>query len=172
MATPFIGQIGLFGFDFAPRNWAFCNGQLLQIAQNTALFSLLGTTYGGNGTTNFALPNMQSRVPVGQGTGPVLSPATLGQQFGTEGVTLTLPQIPAHTHALPASSNDADNISPAGRVPAKQPDLYHPYASGATVAMRAGLVGNAGSSQAHSNMQPFLAINFCIALTGIFPSRN
>lgn len=162
----------MFGFNFAPRNWAFCDGQLLPIAQNTALFSLLGTTYGGDGRTTFGLPDLRGRVPLhdGSGTGPGLSSYSLGQQGGLETVTLTAQQIPPHNHLQACSSDDPNSGSPAGNFPAAvSPPIY---SSGANAAMANTAVGNAGGGQQHENRQPYLAINFCIALQGVFPSRN
>ena len=169
MSQPFIGQIQSFGFNFAPRGWAFCNGQLLAIAQNTALFSLLGTTYGGNGQTNFALPNLQGRTSMHFGQGPGLSPYTIGQQAGVETVTLNVSQMPMHNHLVNASSGTKVNATPSNS-----------NLGGATIYTTAAVdstlnpltVGMAGGSQPHQNMQPYLVINWCIALVGIFPSRN
>ena len=169
MSEPFLGEIRMFGFNFAPRGWAFCNGQILPIAQNTALFSLLGTTYGGNGQTTFALPNLQGRVAIHFGQGAGLSNYDLGEVAGTETVTLTQNQLPAHGHAVNASNGDATATRPANRFPAGG-GAYADSADGTT--MSPTMVANAGGSQPHSNIQPFLALNFCIALSGIFPSRN
>jgi microcystin-dependent protein len=173
MAEPFLGQIQTFGFNFAPRGWALCNGQILPIAQNTALFSLLGTTYGGNGQTTFALPNLQSRVPVHFGQGPGLSPYDLGQASGTETVTLTANQIAAHAHpyAPAANGGDATSAKPAGKFMANTAAaVYAPTSDGTLMGNQT--TGPAGGNQPHENLQPYLAINFCIALEGIFPSRN
>jgi microcystin-dependent protein len=172
MSEPFLGEIRMFGFNFAPRGWAFCNGQILSIAQNTALFALLGTTYGGNGQTTFALPNLQSRVPIHFGQGPGLSPYSLGQLSGQENVTLLPTQMPAHSHSLACHTDDAATGIPNGNFPAAS--AQNIYASAATPGqfMNAGMVTVAGNSQPHTNIQPYLAINFCIALQGIFPSRN
>lgn len=189
MAEPFIGQIIMFGGNFAIRGYALTNGQLLSIAQNTALFSILGTTYGGNGQTTFALPNLQSRVPIHFGQGPGLSPYQLGQQAGTETVTLTIPQMPAHNHAAvatgtPASTSKAtlqtpQNGSVLGRgvddVGSAVPEIYHPAGTATNITLGGAptvTVGVQGGSQPHPNIQPYLALNFQIALEGIFPSRN
>jgi len=181
MAEPFLGQISMFGFGFAPSGWATCDGQILSIAANTALFSLLGTTYGGNGQTTFALPDLRGRVPVHQGTGPGLSPYVLGEVTGTESVTLISTQIPAHTHvATAAVSASASSLAPTD-TPANSfltggggVTIYNPTTDGTK--MNAGMVTvtvqPAGGSQPHDNLQPLLCINFCIALNGIFPSRN
>ena len=177
MSEPFIGQITMFAGTFAPRGWAFCSGQLLQISQNTALFSILGTTYGGDGRTTFGLPDLRGRVPVGSegnSAGPGLSPRPLGQRGGTENVTLSLAQIPSHNHAARAvtpagNSNDAINNYWADDAGVSS-GTYHSGPANGT--MNAQAIGNNGGGQAHTNMQPFLAINFIIALTGIFPSRN
>lgn len=174
MASPFLGEIRMFAGNFAPRGWAFCNGQILSIAQNTALFSLLGTTYGGNGQTTFALPNLQGRVPVHWGQGPGLSPYNLGQQTGQESVTLLQTQLPAHTHPLNAIAGGGNQASPAGNLPAvESTGTSLNYASGApTITMNPLAVGATGSSQPVPVVQPCLAVSFIIALQGIFPSRN
>lgn len=172
MSEPFIGMIATFGFNFAPRGWAMCNGQLLPIAQNTALFSLLGTTYGGNGQTTFALPDLRGRVPIHFGQGPGLSNYDLGQVGGTETNTLTVNQMPAHSHpaTLHASTQPANDTLPTGNYLADG----GAYQSATNTQMNAGAVtnGNSGGNQPTPNIQPYLAINTCIALEGIFPSRN
>jgi microcystin-dependent protein len=172
MTTPMIAEIRLFAGNFAPRGWALCHGQILSIAQNTALFSLLGTTYGGDGRTTFALPDLRGRVPVGQGQGPGLSPNSLGQQGGAETHTLTSSEMPAHNH--PTQSNKATNDAattsrPNGKVPAAG-GAYADTSDGS--ALDPDLIGAAGGSQPHNNMQPHLALNYIIALQGIYPSRN
>lgn len=169
---PFIGQIILFAGNFAPRGWALCNGQLLPIAQNTALFSILGTTYGGDGQTTFALPDLRGRVPIHPGQGPGLSPYQLGQRAGTETVTLTTQQMPIHSHGFtPGCSTDPPNAqSPSNAVPA-QLDTQT-FGTEPNASMRPGNSTNAGGSQAHDNVQPYTCVNFVIALEGIFPSRN
>ena len=168
MSNPFLGEIRIFGFNFAPRGWAFCNGQAMSISQNTALFSLLGTTYGGNGITTFALPNLQSRVPLHFGQGPGLSPYALGQVSGEENHTLITSEMPAHTHAARASSGDATDTSPVGNVLA----AGGTYTATANQNMAAGAVTTTGGGFPHNNLPPYLALNFSIALQGIFPSRN
>jgi microcystin-dependent protein len=168
MSEPFLGEIRIFGFNFAPRGWAFCNGQLLAISQNTALFSLLGTTYGGNGQTTFALPNLQSRVPVHFGQGPGLSSYSLGQAAGVESVTLIASQLPAHNHTVNASTQSDITGNPTGNFPAGGAS----YDTTANTTMNGAMVGGGGGNQPHENLQPYLALNFCIALAGIFPSRN
>jgi microcystin-dependent protein len=165
---PFLGEIRLFAGNFAPRSWALCNGQIMSIAQNTALFSLLGTTYGGNGQTTFALPDLRGRVPVHAGQGPGLTNYDLGQQGGTETQTLTTSQIPAHTHALNASSNDETTNRPTNAVPAKG----GVYDGTLNATMNPGAIGATGASQPHPNVQPYTTLNYIIALEGIFPSRN
>lgn len=162
---PFIGQISVFPFGFAPRGWAQCNGQLLPINQNQALFSLLGTQFGGNGTTNFALPNLQSRTPLHFGNGYVI-----GQASGEENHTLTQPEMPMHTHTPIASSNAADQSTPANNFWGAQGQSI--YAGTANATMNPAAIGNTGGSTAHNNMAPYLALNFCIALQGVFPSQN
>jgi len=173
MLEPFIGSIVLFCGNFAPRGWALCDGQLLSIAQNTALFSILGTTFGGNGQTTFALPDLRGRVPLHPGTGPGLSNYSLGQATGSETVTLIANQMPAHNHAVSAPCSDGapSSASPVGAVLANQ-DQTPFYAPSGAKAMAAGTSTIAGGSQPHENRQPLLAINFIIALEGIFPSRN
>jgi microcystin-dependent protein len=170
MSEPFLGEIRPFPYNFAPRSWAFCNGALLPINQNQALFSLLGTTYGGNGQTTFALPNLNDRVAISSGTGPGLSPYNLGQPGGVSGVTLTQAQIPPHNHLVTTASAPSTN-SPVNALPATSGshNLYDPAIN---TSMASDAIGSAGGSQAHENMQPTLAINYCIALTGIFPSRD
>lgn len=175
MSTPYIAQISAFGFNFAPRSWAQCNGQLLPIAQSQALFSLLGTTYGGNGQTTFGLPNLQGRAPMHYGTGAGLTMRSLGEVSGEENHTLTVTEIPTHNHGGVAgpmtASPAAGNLNaPGTQVPAVTTrPLYTDTGNGS---LGAPVVSNAGNSQAHSNMQPYLCINFCICLQGIFPSRN
>jgi microcystin-dependent protein len=166
MASPFIGEIRLFGFHFQPVGWAFCRGQLLSIAQNTALFALLGTTYGGNGTTTFGLPNLQGRVAVGFGNGPGLSPVDLGEMAGAETVTLTSPQLPSHSHTMTGATGAATTNRPTGAFSG----AGNLYSTTDNVAM--GPTGATGGSQPHENRQPYLGLNYCIALQGIFPSRN
>lgn len=174
MSEPFLGQICMFGFNFAPRGWAFCNGALLPISQNTALFSLLGTQYGGNGQTTFALPDLRGRVPINQGQGQGLSNYTIGQMSGTETNTLTVQQIPSHNHPLTAHGEDANSSSPTNNRPAtaigspSPPSIYSNQAADTNMQP----TGNTGGNQPVNNLQPYLAINFSIALVGIFPSRN
>ena len=170
MSDPFLGEIRPFGFNFAPRSWAFCAGQLLSISQNTALFSILGTTYGGNGTSNFALPDLQGRAPAHVGSGILL-----GQQLGVEVVTLGASELPVHGHTVMASADVANANTPASNVLAAKPRFgADVFAAGApTTQLSISSVSTAGASGgAHDNMQPSLAINFCICLAGIFPSRN
>ncbi len=180
---PFIGQVMLFAGNFAPRNWAFCNGQLLPISQNTALFSLLGTTYGGDGRTTFALPDLRGRAAMHAGTGPGLTPRPLGQRSGTETVVLSETQIPSHFHSIAGTASIqvgaegkgvALHDSPTNNFLGSITDGYRDTGSGATMNANAigGTTGNTGGSQAHNNMQPFLVLNYIIALQGIFPSRN
>lgn len=174
MSEPFIGQIQIFPYTFAPRGWAFCRGQLLSIAQNTALFSLLGTTYGGNGQTTFALPDLQGRAPVSAGQGPGLSAYTLGQVAGSENTTLNIQQMPAHNHIVApfANSSEGGSATPAGGYMGKTGGdaIYAPNHDNSP--MGATPSGQTGGNQPFSIMQPYLVLNFCIALEGIFPSRN
>ena len=168
MATPYLSEIKIFGFNFAPKGWALCNGQLLPINQNQALFSLIGTTYGGNGTTNFALPNLQGRVPLHMGSG-----FTIGQVGGEEIHTLLSTEMASHTHAMEGVSGSASTTSPVGNVLARAPgvDAYGP-SGGGSVALNPGALTTVGGGQPHENRQPYLTLNVCIALQGIFPSRN
>lgn len=171
MSEPFLAEIRIVGFNFAPRGWAFCDGQILPINQNQSLYSLLGTTYGGDGRTTFALPDLRSRTPIHRSSGH-----SLGQKSGAETVTLTAAEIAAHTHTAKASSSPANQNPPTGHVLAQaEPPgdwLYHDGGSGTKTAVRSGTVTNAGGGQAHDNMQPYLTLAFCIALQGLFPSRN
>jgi len=168
--SPFLGEIRLVPYNFAPRGWAFCDGQILPIAQNTALFSLLGTTYGGNGQTTFALPDLRGRHAIEAGQGPGLSSYTLGETGGTESTTLTLSNLPAHTHAVNASNVQQETDRAAGAVPtlggvyASQPDR--------TTVMDPAMISPAGNGLPVSNLSPFLTLHYIIALQGIFPSRN
>jgi microcystin-dependent protein len=166
---PFIGQILLFAGDFAPRGWALCNGQLLSIAQNSALFSILGTTYGGDGVTMFAVPDLRGRVPMHWGDGPGLTSRTIGESSGSESVTLLQTQIPAHTHTVNASEIAADARNPANAILAQNASYT---TSAPNTTMSAHSLAPAGGGQPHDNMQPFLAITFIIALEGIYPSRG
>src|SRR3954469_19752561 len=188
MSEPFLAEIVMFAGNFAPRGWAFCNGQIMSIAQNTALFSLLGTTYGGNGQTTYALPDFRGRSPVGTGQGPGFSDVVLGEVSGTENVTLLTTQMPAHTHTatvgdltLKAKNTPGNSASPSGNaLAAEAAGVTATYVSGATpdVAMATGSVtgaptiGIAGNSQPTPIRNPFLGMNFIICLEGVFPSRN
>lgn len=171
MSEPFIGEVRMAGFNFAPRGWAFCNGQVLSIAQNTALFSLLGTTYGGNGQTTFALPNLQGRLPMHTGQGPGLSNRVQGEQGGSANVTLLATEMPAHSHALATAAVPADRATATGNRLAQPRDPV--YRNAAPDGQLAGAaIGASGGSLPHNNLSPYLAVNFIIALQGIFPSRN
>ena len=165
MSEPFIGEVKVIAFTFPPKGWAFCNGQLLPISQNQALFSILGTTYGGNGTTTFALPDLQGRTPLHTGNG-----VALGQRSGEESHTLIVSEMPAHTHVPVASSNTADQASPVGNYWATS-GTYSAYANPANETMAPQAVGAAGGSQPHPNLSPYLTLNIVIALQGIYPSR-
>lgn len=166
---PFIAEIRMVAFGFPPRGWAFCDGQLIAISQNSALFSILGTTYGGDGRTTFGLPDLRGRTPIQQGSGPGLSTYRLGQKGGSENVTLTANQTPSHTHGMQGNNADATGGDPAGNLPAAVSKPAYANA-GAMAAMNAAAVTNSGGSQHHTNTQPTLAVYFCIALVGIFPS--
>jgi microcystin-dependent protein len=169
---PYLGEIRFVGFNFAPTGWAQCNGQLLSIAENTALFSLLGTTFGGDGKTTFALPDMRGRVPLGIGQGTGLTARTLGETGGQEKVTLTIAEIPKHRHALAAASGSADSKAPKGDVLANSSTAAIYSTTAPTVDLAAASIGVQGGGQPHENMQPFLGMNCIIALQGIFPPRN
>jgi len=168
----FLGEIRPVPFNFAPMGWALCDGQILSIAQNTALFSLIGTNFGGDGKTNFALPNMQGSVPLGVGQSPGLSPYIVGQTGGSTGVTLTTSEMPGHSHLVTAGIGAADEYSPANNIPGQAArEVYSDLASANGAALAVPAVQLAGGGLPHNNMQPYLSINFVIALVGIFPSR-
>ncbi len=173
MSSPYVGEIRIFAGNFAPVGWAFCQGQLLAISENDTLFALIGTTYGGDGQSTFALPNLSSRVPIHMGTDPNGNPYTIGQMGGVETVTLTASQIPAHSHVPQASSGAGTSGSPGGNVWAASNNLGQ-YAPGDTVnaLMAADSLGATGGSQPHDNIVPFVAVNFIISLFGIFPTQN
>lgn len=173
MAEPFIGQIIMAGFNFAPRGYAFCAGQLLSIQQNTALFSLLGTTYGGDGRVTFGLPDLRGRIAAHMGQGPGLTNRTQGEATGQEAVSLLPSQLPQHNHFFFVSTTTSGGSSPTNRFPAKDgANRAMIYGDRPTGTMNPTMLSNTGGSQPHNNMQPYLVINFCIALQGIFPSRN
>jgi microcystin-dependent protein len=169
MSEPFIAEIKIFAGNFAPRSFAFCNGQLLPIAQNTALFSLVGTTYGGDGRTTLGLPNLQDRLPMHPGRGPGLTTRRLGESGGVNTVTLNSSQVPSHTHSIRGTTEAPDTASPAGAFAAMAP-VFEPGGNLTNMADEAILP--VGSSQAHTNQQPFLKLNFVIALQGLYPSRS
>ncbi len=172
MSEPYLGEIRIFGFNFPPQGWASCNGQTLPISQNTALFSLLGTTYGGDGVTTFALPDLQSRVAIHQGQGAGLSAYSAGQAGGAESVTLLPGQMPVHTHPVHASNSPAGAHGPQGRTLARAGTDIYAAAPDTSTVMNAGMLGDAGDNDPHPNIQPYLVLNFCIALQGIFPARD
>ena len=170
---PFVAEIRIFPFNFAPKGWAWCDGQLLPLSQNTALFSLLGTTYGGNGKSNFALPDLQGRAPMHPGQGPGLSLHDLGETGGSETVSLLESEIPSHSHTLRGTSDDADLKAPtSNRVLARSVSGFAYTASVPDVDMASGALAPAGGDQPHNNMQPYLTFYFCIALQGVFPPRT
>lgn len=173
MADPFVAEIRIFPFNFAPKGWAWCDGQLLPLSQNTALFSLLGTTYGGDGKSNFALPDLQGRAPMHPGQGPGLSLHDLGETGGSETVTLLESEIPAHSHALNASKVDALERIPAGQLVANGVGGVAAFAApGALTPFSPSALTPAGGDQPHNNLQPYLTFYFCIALQGVFPPRG
>lgn len=173
MSEPFLGEVRLFGFNFAPQGWAFAAGQLLPISQNTALFALIGTFYGGDGITTFALPDLRGRVPVSMGQGSGLSPYAVGEILGAESVTLTTNQIPAHSHGVNANTAKANQPNPIGHYPATDASgVTAEYSAAFSGQMNANTIAAAGGGQPHENRQPSLVLNWCIALQGIFPSRN
>ena len=174
MADPFVAEIRIFPFNFAPRGWAWCDGQLLPLSQNTALFSLLGTTYGGNGMSNFALPNLQGRAPMHPGQGPGLSLHDLGETGGSETVTLLESEIPAHSHGWRASTDDGDLKAPAPTRSFARSISGFAYAPGNSplVSMAPQTLAPVGGDQPHNNLQPYLTFYFCIALQGVFPPRT
>jgi microcystin-dependent protein len=173
MADPFVAEIRIFAFNFAPRGWAFCNGQLLPISQNTALFSLLGTYYGGDGKSTFALPDMQGNAAVAAGQGPGLSDRFIGEMAGSENVTLLQSEIPLHTHVLGGSQDRSDDLgSPANNMlPGGGVDLYGAN-TGPYELMALTELAPTGGSLPHNNMMPYLCLNFCIAMQGVFPPRG
>lgn len=173
MTDPFVAEIRIFPFNFAPKGWAFCNGQLMPISQNTALFSLLGTRYGGDGLSTFALPDLQGSVPMHQGQGPGLSNYFLGETGGVETVTLIQSEIPAHAHQASGASGSGPT-SPAGNAWGALPGRTPPpmYASGNPTVNMGNALSITGTSLPHNNMQPYLALNFCVALQGIYPPRS
>ena len=174
MSEPFVGEIRMFAGNFAPRGWAFCDGQLLAVSQNDALFSLLGTTYGGDGRTTFGLPDMRGRIPMHAGSGPGLSPRRLGVKLGTEKETIPVNELPSHTHTLQANTQAGTEGTAAGATPAQSTvGVYLQSPNPASVfQLRAQSVGAVGGSQSHTNLMPFLCVHFIIALFGIYPSRN
>lgn len=174
-SSPYLGEIALFAGNYAPQGWAFCDGRLLPISENSDLFALIGTTYGGDGESTFALPDLQGRVPMHAGTGPGgLTPRVLGENLGTETVTLTTSQLPAHTHAVPASTQPGTTASPVGAVPALAGSGSAQYTpdAGSLATQPTQLLAAVGGSEAHNNMQPYLAVHYIISLFGIFPSRS
>ncbi len=173
MSEPFVGQIKMFAGNFAPRSWAFCDGQLLAISQNDALFSLLGTIYGGDGRTTFGLPDLRGRIPVHQGTRPGGATRTLGSDGGAETVAVTTPQLPIHSHTFQASTATGDQSNPSGACLAGSANirLYRDVGTSANLASATALT-KAGGSQAHTNLAPFQCVHYIIALFGVYPSRN
>ncbi len=169
---PFVAEIRIFPFNFAPKGWAFCDGQILPLSQNTALFSLLGTTYGGDGKSNFALPDMQGNAPMHPGQGPGLSLHDLGETGGSETVSLLQSEIPSHSHAFVAAQSDGINRLPAGQLPANMIGVNGYSTVVNLTAMADSSLSPAGGDQPHNNMQPYLTLSFCIALQGVYPPRT
>ena len=167
MAEPFLSEIRIMSFNFAPKGWALCDGQFLPINQNQALFSLLGTTYGGNGQTTFALPDLRGRTPIHMGSGH-----TLGERAGEQAHTVSISEMPTHTHVLNGTSTTGNLVIAAGNLSGTSPSQMYQAPDNQLVAMNPASISNVGGSQAHQNMQPFLTLNFSIALQGIFPSQN
>lgn len=173
MSEPFLAEVRIVGFNFAPRGWAFCDGQILPISQNQSLYSLLGTTYGGDGRTSFALPDLRGRTPIHVGRSNGGEFHTLGQKSGEETHTLNAAEMPDHDHVLKGDGENADQNNPEGNVLGQALNLYTPASVNPTrVPILSATVSNVGGGQAHENMQPYLVVNFCIALQGLFPSRN
>ena len=172
MSEPFVGEIRMFAGNFAPRGWAFCDGQLLAVSQNDALFSLFGTIYGGDGRTTFGLPDLRSKIPLHQGTGPGLSPRRLGSKTGVEKVTLTTNQLASHTHDMNGNSAAATGTAPAGKVVATTSPLRLYKQVDQNASLASSSIANAGGSQAHTNLMPTLCVHFIVALFGIYPSRH
>ena len=175
MTDQFLGEIRIFGGNFAPSGWAFCNGQILPITQNTALFALLGTQFGGNGTSTFALPNLQARAPLGQGNGAGLSQRVIGETGGEQNVTLTQNTMASHTHNMSGAATAGASTTPGPTVVLAEPPTVasiYQTSPGPLVTLNPGAVGPSGSGQPHNNLQPFLVLNFIIALQGIFPARS
>ena len=173
MSEPFTAEIRIFAGNFAPRGWAFCDGQLLPIASNTALFSLIGTTYGGDGRTTTALPNLQGRAPMHPGRGPGLTARRLGEKLGAETTTLTEGQIPSHSHTVRGDASGAVVTTPTNTTSIANSQGFFLYKdTGTQVDMASGALATTGGGQAHTNMQPFLTLNFIIALVGLYPSRS
>jgi len=170
LSEPFVAEIRIFAGNFAPRGWAFCNGQLLPISQNTALFSLIGTTYGGDGRTTTALPDLQGRAPMHPGRGPGLTPSRLGQKGGVETVALSEAQMPNHNHAMNISNEDGNRRDPGGKYFGRGTAQFGPNANAGPLDSRA--LQNQGGGAVHTNLQPFLTMYFIIALVGLYPSRS
>lgn len=172
MSDPFVGEIRMFAGNFAPRGWAYCDGQLLAVSQNDALFSLLGTIYGGDGRTTFGLPDMRGRIPLHTGAGAGLSPRTIGGRGGTENVTLNTRNLPNHSHTLQATTDAASSADPSGNVLADTADNHIYNTDAPDKAMDTSALANVGGSQSHNNVMPFQCINYIIALVGVYPSRH
>jgi microcystin-dependent protein len=172
MANNYIGEVRMFAGNFAPQGWAMCEGQVMPISQNDALFNLIGTTYGGDGVNTFALPDLRGRIPNHQGQGTGLSSYVIGQNGGTEQVTVTAGQLPAHTHAIAASTAAGSQPSPAGGILASSPSVALYNVNPPDNSLAASSVGTAGGSQPHTNFQPYLCVTFIIALFGIYPSQS
>jgi microcystin-dependent protein len=172
MSQPFVGEIRMFAGNYAPQGWAFCDGQLLPVSENDALFSLFGTIYGGDGLTTFGLPDLRGRLPIHAGTGPGLSPRTLGAKAGAESVTLTVNELPGHTHPMEGAGRVGSSPNPGGSLPGTT-TVFDPYISESpATALNTGVVTSVGGSQSHANVMPFLCVHFIVALFGVYPSRQ
>jgi microcystin-dependent protein len=172
MSEPFVGEIRMVGFNFAPKDWAICSGQIMAISQNTALFSVLGTTFGGNGQTTFALPNLGGNIPIHMGQGPGLTDRVLGEASGSATVTLITPETPAHTHSLWADPEKADDNDPGSNLKLATSVRGRMYNTGSPSTMHPASITPTGASQPHENQQPYLVVNFVISLAGVFPQRQ
>lgn len=172
MSDPFVGEIRMFAGNFAPRSWALCDGQLLAVNQNDALFSLFGTIYGGDGRTTFALPDLRGRIPIHMGSGPGLTPRQIGSKSGSETVTVTVNQLPSHSHPMQATEEPADSPNPGGKIPGRSTALDLYINQSPSTVLNPASVTSVGGSQSHTNLMPTQCVHFIVALFGVYPSRN